>query len=169
MKKITLVLLFLSASFISKAQFYASLMPGFYTGSGTVAQRSTFDVEFGKQWDVFSLGLDIGKINLAPKATPIDTTWYTEIRPNLNVFQQGKFTNTLTIGLGYIFGAHENVLTEFTTGIQYTPNPTISYNVYFGTYYFSGVNSASNQNFLGVSVMYFFKEAPKTGLLNKRP
>ena len=82
------------------------------------------------------------------------------------MFQQGKFTNTLAIGLGYVFGAKQNILTEFTSGIEYTPNARYSYNLYFGTYYFSGVTSASSQNFLGLSAMYFFKPSKKKGLLN---
>ncbi len=167
MKKTILILLFIATGIAGKSQTYISLMPGFYTGQGTVAQRTTFDMEIGRQWDVFSLGLDFGKTNLT-KQVGKDTTFYAEIRPNLNVFQQGKFTNTLTIGLGYVFGAKENVLTEFTTGIEYTPGTTFSYNVYFGTYYFSGEYSASSQNFFGVSAMYYFKQSKKRGLLNKQ-
>ena len=140
-------------------------MPAFYTSAGTAAQRASFNIEVGKHWEVFSVGLDIGKINLASKSG-IDTTWFAKVRPNLSVFQQGKFTNTLAIGLGYVFGAKQNILTEFTSGIEYTPNPTYSYNLYFGTYYFSGVTSASSQNFIGLSAMYFFKPSKKKGLLN---
>lgn len=151
----------------STAVFYISPMLGFYTGSGTAAQRVTPNIEFGLQWDVISLGFDIGKVNMGQKSGQ-DTTTYFEIRPNLNVFQQGKFTNTLTIGIGYIPHAEENIMMEFTTGIQFTPNPRTSYNLFFGTYYFSGENSASNQNFFGVSGMYYFvRDRKKKGLFNK--
>jgi hypothetical protein len=151
----------------STAVFYISPMLGFYTGNGTFAQRFTPDIEFGLQWDVFSLGFDIGKVNMAQKGGR-DTTTYFELRPNLNVFQQGKFTNTLTIGLGYVPNAEENVMTEFTTGMEYTPNARVSYNLFFGTYYFSGVHSASSQNFFGVSGMYYFlRNKKKKGLFNK--
>jgi hypothetical protein len=147
--------------------FYISPMYGLYTSSGTLAQRSTPEIEFGLQWDVFSLGFDIGKINLGQSGGR-DTTTYFEIRPNLNVFQQGKFTNTLTIGLGFIPHAKENIMTEFTTGIEYTPNPRFSYNLFFGTYYFSGVHAASNQNFFGLSAMYYFlRDKKKKGLFNR--
>lgn len=142
-------------------------MPGLYTNPGTFAQRSTIDLEIGRQWDVFSLGLDIGKTNLAKKA-PKDTTWYLEFRPNLNVFQQGIFTNTLTIGLGYVFGAAQNTITEFSTGIEITPNKHVSYNLYFGTYYFTGREESSSNNFFGASIMYYFKQSKKSGLLNKK-
>jgi hypothetical protein len=158
MKKWLLLLLLIPQ--FSKAQYYCSFMPAFYTGSGSTAQRTTCDVEFGKQWDAFSIGLDLGKTNLAQRGEK-DTTFYTELRPNLNVFQQGKFTNTLTIGLGYVFNAHQNILTEFTTGIEYTFNKNFSYNLYFGTYYFSGEITSSNQNFFGISITYFFTKTLK--------
>ncbi len=145
----------------SGAQFYISPFFGFYTGNGTFAQRATPDIEFGLQWQVFSVGLDLGKTSLG-QGLGGDTTTYLEIRPNLNVFQQGNFTNTLTIGLGYVFGAKQNIMTEFTTGIEYTPNEKLSYNIFFGTYYFSGVESSSSNNFFGASIMYYFlKNKPK--------
>lgn len=154
---------------VPKAQgvFYVSPMVGLYTGSGTLAQRTTSDIEIGMQWDVFSLGLDIGKNHLGQESGK-DTTTYFEIRPNLNVFQQGKFTNTLTIGLGYIVGAKQNILTEFTTGIEYTPNQRFSYNVFFGTYYYSGRYSSSQNNFFGLSAMYYFKSKKSKSLFTKK-
>jgi len=160
--KSCLLFIFFVFPYVMKAQYYCSIMPAFYTGSGSTAQRTTCDVELGKQWDAFSLGLDFGKTNFEKRISK-DTTLYTEIRPNLNVFQQGKFTNTLTIGLGYVFNAHQNIMTEFTTGIEYSFNNNISYNLYFGTYYFSGEVSSNNQNFIGMSVTYFLKKIIKKG------
>jgi hypothetical protein len=151
----------------STAVFYISPMFGFYTSNGTAAQRFTPNIEFGLQWDVISVGFDIGKVNMAQKSGK-DTTTYLEIRPNLNVFQQGKFSNTLTIGLGFVPNAKENIMMEFTTGIQFTPNPRFSYNLFFGQYYFSGVESASSQNFFGFSGMYYFtKDSKKKGFFSK--
>ena len=153
----------------SGAVFYISPFFGFYTNNGTFAQRATLDLEVGLQWDVFSVGLDLGKVSLAPIVGK-DSATYLEIRPNLNVFQQGKFTNTITIGLGYVFGASQNIMTEFSTGIEYTPNQRWSYNLYFGTYYFSGVESASSNNYFAGSVMYYFlknKGKKEKGFFNK--
>jgi hypothetical protein len=149
------------------SEFYISPMYGLYTGSGTFLQRSTVAIELGKQWDVFSLGLDIGKNNLGQR-NGRDTSTYFEIRPNLNVFQQNKFTNTLTIGFGYIMNAKVNLITEFTTGIEYSPNKRFSYNVFFGTYYYSGRDASYSLNFLGVSMMYYFTNRhSSTGMFNK--
>jgi hypothetical protein len=148
------------------AVFYIAPSYGFYTNSGTLALRSSPNIEIGLQWNVISLGLDIGKTHLDQKAGR-DTTTYFQIRPNLNVFQQGKFTSTLTFGIGYVPNARENILIENTTGIQYSPNPKWSYNLFFGTYYFSGVESARNQSFIGFSMMYYFLPKKKKGLFNK--
>ena len=128
-------------------------MPTFSTNQGTFSQRAGMALEVGKQIGPFSIGLDIGKTSLIDS----DTTNYIEFRPNLNIFQQDKFTNTLTIGVGYVFRAEENVMTELSTGVEYTPNKRYSYNVFFGTYYYSGIHSASNENYLAFSVMYYFK------------
>lgn len=147
----------LMMSFSSRAQYYVSVMPAFYTSAGTTGERFTWDVEFGKQWEVFSLGIDVGKTNMT-RSSGRDTTWYTELRSNLNVFQNGKFTNTLTLGLGYVFNAKQNMMVEATTGVEYSINEKYHYNIFFGTYYFSGRRAASNNNFFGMSVVRFFRK-----------
>jgi hypothetical protein len=149
----------------STAVFYISPMYGFYTNSGTTAMRSSPNIEIGLQWNSLSLGLDVGKTHLGQKSGR-DTTTYFEIRPNLNVFQQGKFTNTLTFGIGYVPNAQANIMIETNAGIQYSPSPRWSYNIFFGTYYFSGVESARNQNYIGFSSIYYFLPKKKKGFFN---
>lgn len=148
-----LFLVFFSAGF---SQTYISFAPSLTNTAGTIADKSNIAIEFGRQWDVFSLGLDLGKTTLS-KVTNLDTTNYIEVRPSLNVFQQGKFTNTLTIGLGYVFNAKENLLTELTYGIEYAFTPKTHFNVFFGQYFYSGKVSASNATFLGISAMFYLK------------
>jgi len=162
--KIKSIFVLASLLFISlnkaDAQFYVSAMPAFYTSAGNIGDRLTMDIEFGKQWDVFSLGVELGKTNFS-KHENVDTTLYTEIHANLNVFQQGKFTNTITIGSGYIFNAMENIMFEATTGIEYSISNQLHANVFFGTYYFSGKSTASNNNFFGISLVHFFQKKKK--------
>jgi hypothetical protein len=153
--KLIIALLLLATT--SLGQRYISINPSFYTGVGTVSQRTSLAVEAGKQWGPFSTGVDLGKTNLSTQ-NGTDTTWYLEVRPSLDVFQQDKFTNTLNIGIGYIFSAEENIMTELTTGIQYTPKGRLWYNLFFGTYYFSGKYSSSSQNYLGLQISYLFKK-----------
>jgi len=153
MKKIiTLILLLITIN--SFSQKYISFTPSLYTNAGSFDDRFSPTFEVGKQWKSFSLGLDLGKLNTTPQKCK-DTTFYLELRPNLNVFQQDNFTNTLTIGLGYVINSTQPLMNELTTGIEYTPSKRYSYNIYIGTYYFSGRNSASNSNFFGASIMYY--------------
>ena len=159
-RSLILSVLIISLTKNSHAQYYTSIMPAFYTNAGNNGDRFTFAAEFGKQWDVFSVGLDIGKTNMNTQHA-VDTTWYSEVRTNLNVFQQNKFTNTLTLGLGYVFNAQQNIMIETTTGVEYTVNKDLHMNIFFGTYYFSGKNSASNNNFFGMSVVRFFNKSKK--------
>lgn len=140
----------------SFSQTYVAVAPSLTNIPGTIANKSNLSFEVGRQWDVFSLGLDWGKTSLG-KIVGRDTTNYIEIRPNLNIFQQGKFTNTLTTGIGYVFGAQQNLVTEFTSGIEYAYTPTLHFNIVFGQFYYSGLRISSTETFFGVSVMYFFK------------
>jgi len=143
----------------SYSQKYISFTPSIFTNAGSFNDRFSPTIEVGQQFKSFSLGLDVGKLNTTPQNRNgyKDSTFYFEVRPNLNVFQQDKFTNTLTIGLGYVVNSSQPIMNEFTTGMEYTPNERWSYNIYFGTYYFSGKSAASNSNFFGVSFMYFLK------------
>jgi hypothetical protein len=137
------------------AQTYVCLAPSISNQAGTFGDKMNLGLEVGRQWDVFSAGIVIAK-NSLQKATGRDTTTYFEFRPNLNVFQQGKFTNTFTAGIGYILNAQESLLTELTYGIEYSYSPQIHFNVYFGQYYYSGRYSDSNSSFFGFSCMYYF-------------
>lgn len=132
-------------------QFYYSLT----NTPGTWGGKSNLSIEVGKQWDVFSVGVDLGKSTLDRQGNR-DTSLYFEVRPNLNIFQQGRFTNTLTIGIGYVFGADDNFLTELTSGIEYSATDRLHLNVNFGQFYYSGRYTASNATFFGASVSYYF-------------
>lgn len=121
---------------------------------GNTAAKFSPAIEFGKQWDVMSVGFDIGKTNCLPTKGK-DTSLYFEFRPNLNVFQQGKFTNTFTPGIGYVPG-NKNLMLEMTMGIEYSYTEKLHINMFFGQYYFSGLTSSSTVNFFGLSIDKFF-------------
>ena len=162
-------ILFIVCALISlrcQSQTYVSLVPSLTNTAGTLAEKSNIAFEIGRQWDAFSMGLDVGKTSMA-KVTGRDTTTYLEFRPNLNVFQQGKFTNTFTAGIGYIFNAKENLMTELTSGIEYASSEQVHFNVFFGQYYYSGRVSASNVTFFGVSVMVYFAKSHAKPLIQQ--
>ena len=135
--KYLLCIALLFASFSSFSQTYISLAPSLTNTAGTLSEKSNITLELGQQWDVFSLGIDIGKTTLT-RIKGRDTSAYIELRPNLNVFQQGKFTNTFTAGIGVVFNAKENLLTELTNGIEYAFSNKLHFNMFFGQYFYSG-------------------------------
>jgi hypothetical protein len=149
------------------SQTYISLAPSLTNDAGTIAEKANVAVEIGRQWDVFSLGVDVGKTSLG-KVSGRDTTAYVEIRPNLNIFQQGKFTNTFTAGIGYIFNSRQSLMTELTSGIEYSFRPTIHFNIFFGQYYYSGRYDASSTTFFGISVMHYFSASKSSPLMNQK-
>jgi hypothetical protein len=164
--KLLLCTLLAFACFTSFSQTYVSLAPSFTNTPGTIPEKSNIALEVGQQWDVFSMGVDVGKTTLG-KMQHGDTSFYIELRPNLNVFQQGKFTNTFTAGIGCIFNAKEYLITELTNGIEYSFSTKLHFNVFFGQYFYSGKASASDATFFGVSVAFYFKET-MVGSLIKR-
>ena len=60
MKKILVVLSFLFISYNSISQTYISFAPSLTNTAGTIGQKSNITIELGRQWDVFSLGIDYG-------------------------------------------------------------------------------------------------------------
>lgn len=163
-------LLWIMLVFISHksfAQTYISLAPSLTNTAGTIADKSNIALEVGQQWDVFSLGIDLGKTTMSP-VHGRDTSDYLELRPNLNIFQQGKFTNTFTAGIGYVINAKENLLTELTSGIEYAYTEKLHFNVFFGQYFYSGRESASNVTFFGISAMFYFAPTQSGSLVKQK-
>jgi len=156
MKKSFLLILLSIIYATGFSQTYVSLAPSLSNNAGTLGEKANFAFEIGRQWDVFSLGIDYGKTTLG-KMQGKDTSNYLELRPNLNIFQQGRFTNTFTAGIGYIFNSQQSLMTELTSGIEYACNDQFHVNVYFGQYYYSGRTAASTETFFGVSAVWYFK------------
>ncbi len=148
------------------SQTYVSLAPSLSNNAGSFGEKANFAFELGRQWDVFSLGIDYGRTNLATVQGK-DTSNYLELRPNLNIFQQGRFTNTFTAGIGYIFNAQQTLMTELTSGIEYTYNDQFHINVYLGQYYYSGRTAASTETFFGVSAVWFFTPGHAKSLFSR--
>ena len=146
-----------------KAQLYVAFAPYMTNAVGNLSTKFSPAIEFGKQWDVMSIGFDIGKTNCSPYKGK-DTTLYFEFKPNLNVFQQGKFTNTFTPGIGYVPGC-KSLMLEMTMGIEYSFTDRFHVNMFFGQYYYSGLTSSSAFNFFGLSLVKFFSTYKSTSLI----
>ena len=166
MRQLCLLLLMTFLSAVCSAQTYISLAPSLSNNAGTLGEKANFAFEVGRQWDVFSLGIDYGRTTLG-KIRGKDTANYLELRPNLNIFQQGKFTNTFTAGIGYIFNSQQSLMTELTSGIEYAWTDKLHLNVYFGQYYYSGRTAASTETFFGVSAMWYFAPSHAQPLISQ--
>ena len=165
-RKLALLILCFMLYFQGFSQMYVSFAPALTNDVGTIAQKANVGIEVGKQWNVFSLGLVLGKTSLERQVARDSSTTYLEIHPNLNVFQQGKFTSTITAGIGYVFNAKQSMLTEFTSGIEYSVNPQFHINISFGQYYYSGRFASSSSTFWGISGMFYFLPANPKSLVN---
>jgi hypothetical protein len=154
-KLFLLILCLFSLNTIICSQTYITFTPSLTTIQGTILDKGNLSFEVGHQFDVFSVGAVYGKSSLASEKK--DTTSYFEIRTNLNIFQQGKFTNTFTIGAGYIPLAKNNFLTEVTYTIEYSLSETFHINILAGNYLYSGLKTTSSEPFVGISLTYYFK------------
>lgn len=159
-------LLFLFVVSNSYSQTYISIVPLLTNDIGNILENSNLSIEIGRQYDCFSIGFDIGKTTLNSK---LSKDIYFELRPNLNVFQQGKWTNTLTFGVGYLVNNTKyNQLTELTSGIEYSYSDKIHMNIYFGQFFYSGEHATSSPTFFGVSIMrYFLPYKPKSLIIKQ--
>jgi hypothetical protein len=138
MRRTLFLILFSGVCICCAGQTYISLAPSLTNTAGSVAEKSNIAIELGRQWDVFSLGIDVGKTSLSK----------------------------VTAGIGYIFNAQQNLMTELTSGIEYAHNDKLHINISFGQYFYSGRYAASNVTFFGISGMWYFS-ASSTGSLIK--
>lgn len=176
MRKILLII-FLFTTFTSNSQIsdtiysvaYVSFAPCITSEIGPVQNKFSPTLEIGKQFDgILTLGLSIGKTNCSNKA--IDDI-YLEFRPNLNIFQLGRFSNTITPGVGYVFGPNTALMLECTAGIEYTCNEKTHINVFFGNYYYSSFSTDVNvtqhysPTFFGFSIVRFLKSTSLKSLV----
>jgi hypothetical protein len=125
---------------------YISFGASVYTNAiGTFNQKVFMTTEVGRTFGIFDIGLMIGRFNLAKG----DSLFFTELVPTINVFSKGRFSEALTLGIGRVFGATQNLLTELTNSINFAPNNRFIITVYQGNYFFDGKLSTSKAQFMG--------------------
>ena len=147
--------------------YYLSLGTCVYTGAtGTFDQKMFSTVEFGRTYGIFDIGLMVGRLNWAKGG---DSAYFSEILPTINVFSKGRFSEALTLGAGYVFGAKQNFLTEITNSINFAPNNRLVFTVFQGNYSFDGRYATSKASFMGLSATFnFIKKGTKTEQLRKK-
>lgn len=137
----------------------------FTNAIGTFKEKVFLTTEFGRTFGIFDIGLMLGRLNLSKG----DSLFFTEIVPTINVFSKGRFSEALTLGIGHVYGAKQNLLTEITNSINYAPTNRIVLTVFQGNYFFDGKLSTSKAQFMGLSMTYnFIKKNSETSGLRKR-
>ena len=128
-----------------------------YTNTaGTFNQKVFLSLEAGRTYGIFDIGLSIGRLNLVGSGNGIDSNWFMEVRPTINVFSKGRFSESLTLGAGYVIHASQNFVTEITNCINFSPNNKITIAVCQGNYFFDGKLSTSKAQFMGLCVTFNF-------------
>lgn len=186
-----LLFLFLFASSSLKSQSdssqtYIAFAPCFTNEIGQLRTKYSPTIEIGKQFDnVFTTGLAFGKTNCTSPHSLDDI--YIEFRPNLNVFQLGRFTNTITTGIGYVFGrfsstnsnkfgyvyecgTNEALMLELTSGIEFDYSSEWHFNVFYGNYNYSSFSAPNPEpihkdvTFFGFSIVKFLSPSKTKGM-----
>lgn len=135
-----------------------------YTNTaGTFNQKAFFSLEAGRTYGIFDIGVAVGRLNLVASGNGIDSNWFAEGRPTINVFSKGRFSESLTLGAGYVFNAKQNFMTEITNCINFSPNNKLTIAVCQGNYFFDGKLSTSRAQFMSVAVtLNFIKRNSET-------
>ena len=188
MKKLFLLAFLFVISFTNaqdltaKPVTYVSFAPCFTNEVGTIGTKFSPTIEIGRQFqDIFTIGLAVGKTNCKTTYTYgtdniliSPSSYYVELRPNLNVYQIGKFTNTVTPGIGYVFDPGQSLMIETTVGIEYEYTKKLHFNIFFGNYYYSSLSANQYNNlthfspiFWGFSIVKFFRKTNTSALITK--
>lgn len=143
---------------------YLTLSSSVFTNAiGTFNQKVFFSAEGGRSFGIFDIGLAVGRLNVVKADKGLDSNWFAEILPTINVFSKGRFSEALTLGAGRIFNRKENFLTEVTNSINFGVNNRTVITVYQGNYFFDGKLSTSRAQFMGLSVTFnFIKKGSQT-------
>ena len=149
---------------------YLSLGVSVFTNTaGTINQKLFSEAEIGRTFGIFDIGVAIGRLNFVNAKTGLDSNWFVEIVPTINVFSKGRFSEAFTLGAGGIFNRKENFITEITNSINFAPNNRTVITLYLGNYFFDGKLSTSRAQFMGLSSTFnFIKKNSKTDALRKK-
>lgn len=167
MKKIILSILFSIMCYIGYSQTYICVSPAITHDLGSILDKANTSLEIGKQFDCTSIGFVVGRTTLNGNLVNNN---YAEGHINTNVFQQGKWTNTITVGLGCVISSttNEYLLTEISSGIEYSYSEKIHFNFNGGQFNYSGVKTASNSTYIAISVAYYFKSYTPKSLISSK-
>ena len=95
---------------------------------GKLNKRISPSVEFGCTFGIFDLGIATGRINLLKN----DSSWFLELRPTINIFSKGRFSEALCIGGGYKFNSSEKFMAELCNSVNFNISDFCVFHFYRG-------------------------------------
>ncbi len=126
----------------------------FVKSLGGFKERFSPSFEFGRTYGIFDIGLAAGKLNYLKKGA--DTTRFIELRPTINIFSKGRFSEALCFGAGYIFKAKQGLMTEICNSINFNITEIWTLSILQGYYFIDGTNDNRSTQYMGLNVTYNF-------------
>jgi len=135
--------------------FYVTVSTNVFVNTlGTVGKRFSPSVEFGRTYGIFDIGLAAGRLNSIRDGS--DTTYFMEVRPTINIFSKGRFSEALCLGAGYVFNGQQNFMTEICNSINFNISEKVALAISQGYYFFDGTYSNRTAQYMGVNLTYNF-------------
>ncbi len=135
--------------------FYLALNTNvFVNTTGGFNKRLSPSFEFGKTYGIFDLGLASGRLNTFKSGA--DSTMFIELRPTINIFSMGRFSEALCLGAGYVIKAKQGLMTEICNSLNFNITEIWSISILQGYYFLDGTNDNRNSQYMGLNVTYNF-------------
>lgn len=148
---------------------YLTLSVSVFTNTPGAINHELFpSAEFGRTYGIFDIGLAIGRLNFIRSGGGVDSNWFAEIRPTINVFSKGRFSESLTLGAGYIVNAKQNFVTELTNCINFSVTNNLNLALCVGNYFRDGKFSTATAQFFSFAVTYNFIKKDSEADIKKR-
>ncbi|MET4083967.1 hypothetical protein ABIB40_003940 [Pedobacter sp. UYP30] len=147
--------------------FYMGIASNIFVNStGGIAKRFALALEFGRTYGIFDIGIAMGR--LSSLASTRDSSVFVEVRPTINVFSKGRFSEGLCLGAGYVFGAKETLMTEICNSINFNISEITQVSVTQGYIFFDGTESGRGTQFMGVNFTYNFLKPHSVNMRRKK-
>lgn len=138
----------------------------FVNSKGGIAKRFAPAIEFGRTYGIFDIGIATGR--LSSLNTTRDSSIYAEVRPTINVFSKGRFSEGLCLGAGYVFGAKESLMTEICNSINFNISESVAVAVVQGYIFFDGTEGGRGTQFMGINFTYNFLKPHSVNMRRKK-
>lgn len=147
--------------------FYLTVGSEFFVNTkGGIAKRFAPLIEFGRTYGIFDIGIATGRLGSLRSVR--DSSIYAEVRPTINVFSKGRFSEGLCLGAGYVFGAKESLMTEICNSINFNISETAAVAVAQGYVFFDGTDGGRGTQYMGINFTYNFLKPHSVNMRRKK-